>query len=385
MDIFISPGKLYGTVRAIPSKSMAHRALICAAFSNTPTKIMCGETCNDIEATINCLRALGASILSVEGGYHIVPIAAFPLSAHLYCGESASTFRFLLPLIGAMGIEAYFHLAGRLPLRPISPLWEEMERMGCNLSRPSESTVLCRGKLLPGRYSISGNVSSQFISGLLFAVNYLEEGSSLDITGEVKSAPYIEMTKKCISHFRGNTSSLYHVEGDWSNSAFFLAANSLGSEVSVTGLDSSSIQGDRVIVSILNQLDHCPTVSATNIPDLIPILSVAAACRKGAVFTDAGRLRTKESDRVEAITSMINSLGGCAVADEDSITVKQQPLSGGYVDSRNDHRIAMAAAIAATVCDKPVTISNAECVSKSYPGFWDVYARLGGKYEFCLR
>lgn len=385
MDIIISPGKLRGTVRAVPSKSMAHRALICAAFSDTPTKIICEETNKDIEATIACLLSLGATILPVQDGYQVMPAKEFPRTAQLHCEESASTLRFLLPIVGALGIEAQFHLAGRLPQRPLSPLWEEMERMGCQLSRPSENSVLCRGKLQPGKYTIPGNVSSQFVSGFLFATELLGNDSSLTVTDDIQSAPYIEMTRQCISHFRKKSHKCYSVDGDWSNAAFFLAANALGSNVSVEGLNPCSIQGDRSILSLLKQLDSPTQISAANIPDLVPILCIVAACREGAVFTHAGRLRTKESDRIKAVTDMINALGGSVKADDDTITVEPKPLTGGYVDSFHDHRIAMSAAIAATVCTKPVTINHAECVSKSYPGFWDAYARLGGKYEFCIR
>lgn len=396
MDITIQPRPLRGEITVIPSKSQAHRLLICAAFADRPTQLHCPDTNRDIEATADCLSALGAQVIRTDSGYTVFPATDIPKSAVLNCCESGSTLRFMLPIAGALGVDATFQMAGRLPLRPLSPLWEEMERMGCSLSRPTADTIRCQGKLKAGFYRIDGGVSSQFITGLLLALSLLDSESSLEIAGKVESRPYINMTRNAISLFgadpdRPGTAQFrspgyISIEGDWSNGAFFLTADALGSELSIRGLDPGSSQGDRAVLDILPQLSAgTPTVSAADIPDLIPILSVAAAANYGAVFTDIQRLRLKESDRVATVIEMITSLGGRAEADEATLTVFGTGFRGGTVDSHNDHRIAMAAAIAATVCKEPVTVLGAEAVNKSYPHFWAEYSRLGGTYEQYLR
>ncbi len=382
MDMILTPGKLRGIIPAIPSKSHAHRLLIAAAFADAPTQLICPETNRDIEATAQCLRSLGAQITRTASGYEVCPAAHIPGEAVLPCGESGSTLRFLLPIAGALGVRAVFQMEGRLPFRPLSPLWEELERMGCSLTRPTENTILLEGKLRPGAYSIAGNVSSQYITGLLFAQRLMGPCCSLTITGPVESRPYIDMTRQVLDTFTPGTVT---VEGDWSNAAFFLAAQALGSDLQVTGLNPNSPQGDRTIATLLPRLTQNSTIPAGDIPDLVPILAVVAAVNQGAVFTDIRRLRMKESDRVGSVTAMLEALGGSAEADENTLTVRGSGLRGGIVDSCSDHRIAMAAAIAATVCTQPVTILNAQCVSKSYPHFWQEYARSGGSYEQYIR
>lgn len=388
MDITIWPQKLQGTVAAIPSKSQAHRLLICAAFSDGKTILQCSETNRDIEATADCLRALGADIVRTADGYRIHPIRRLPESAVLNCCESGSTLRFMLPIASALGVDALFQMEGRLPCRPLSPLWEEMERMGCKLSRPSETTIRCTGKLKTGNYSIDGSVSSQFVTGLLFALSLIGGDSHLEITGKIESRPYIEMTRAAMALFHApdyHTPGMIQVEGDWSNGAFFLAAKALGSDLTITNLNETSTQGDRAAAALLHALEaHC-YVNAADIPDLVPILAVVAAHNQGAVFTNIQRLRLKESDRVATVIDMIRSLGGSAGATEDTLSISGTGLTGGTVNSHNDHRIAMAAAIAATVCGKPVTILGADAVNKSYPGFWKEYRNLGGNYEQYLR
>ena len=387
MDITIQPGKLSGTVTVPPSKSIAHRMLICAAFADKPTTIVCPETNEDIEATADCLQALGADIHRLQDGYLVTPLRSIPDDVYLNCRESGSTLRFLLPVIGALGVKATIKMEGRLPQRPLSPLWEDMERMGCHLTKPTASTICCAGKLRPGVYYMSGSISSQFITGLLYAFWLMEEHCSLCTSDKLFSKAYLNITAYVLELFDENRRSpgWMTVEGDWSSAAFWLAANALGSNISVTGLSDDSVQGDQAITFWLPKLQQNITVSAADIPDLIPVLSVAAAANKGAVFTDIGRLRYKESDRVAAIIAMLESLGGKAKASEDTLTVYGTGLTGGTVRSFNDHRIAMAAAIAATVCKEPVTILDAECVKKSYPQFWRDYACLGGKYEKQLR
>lgn len=398
MDITITPRQLNGVVHAIPSKSQAHRLLICAAFADQPSILECPETNKDITATVNCLNALGATITRQNDGYSIAPIKEVPDIAVLNCGESGSTLRFLLPIVGALGVDATFQMEGRLPQRPITDLKLEMERMGCKFSTPSPTELRCMGHLQYGDYQIAGNVSSQYITGLLFAMALLSGESSLTISGNLESKPYVQMTQDALAMFGVDTSN-YHVtgkrpfrspgdisvEGDWSNGAFFLVAQALGNPVTVINLNTNSSQGDKAIVKLLQTLERNCTISVTDIPDLVPALSVIAAANHGATFTDIQRLRLKESDRVASVIEMLSALGIQAFADNTTLTIYPGQFRGGVIDSHNDHRIAMSAAIAATVADNPVTILNASCVSKSYPSFWEEYRKLGGHYEQYIR
>ena len=398
MDLTIIPGLLRGSVCAIPSKSQAHRLLICAAFADDTTQLLCPETNQDIEATADCLRSLGAAIERTEDSYWITPVKQFPESTTLNCRESGSTLRFMLPIAGALGINTTFILSGRLPQRPLAPLWGEMERMGCKLSRPTENTIQCTGRLSSGNYRISGSVSSQFITGLLFATALLPGSSQLIIPDKLESKPYVDMTQAALKLFGVHSENLacsfslpFHspgkinVEGDWSNGAFFLAAQQLGSKVTVKNLDPDSTQGDKAVLECLNLLRSNCTIDVADIPDLVPILSIVAAANKGASFTNIQRLRLKESDRVEAICNMLAALGISTQADNSTLTVFPGKIKGGTVDSASDHRIAMTAAIAATIASGPVRILNAQCVNKSYPAFWQEYENLGGQYEQYIR
>lgn len=399
MDITITPGKLSGTCSVIPSKSQAHRLLICAAFADRPTVLHCAETNRDIEATASCLNALGARIRYDGSCYRVNPIGNLPETAELPCRDSGSTLRFLLPVVGALGVDGRFLTEGRLSQRPLSPLWEEMERMGCRLTWLEGGVLHCTGRLRAGEYKIRGNVSSQFISGLLFAAMVIPGKTRITITGKTESKPYMDLTCQALEFFGCkmenftvtggqalNSPGQLTVEGDWSNGAFFLAANALGSGIAVTNLSEDSLQGDRAAAELLPKLtkQHC-TISAADIPDLVPILSVVAAGHHGAVFTDIQRLRLKESDRVASVIAMIEALGGKAEADESTLTVFGTGLTGGTVDCANDHRIAMAAAISATACRERVNLLGAQCVEKSYPDFFEIYRRLGGNYEQYLR
>lgn len=394
MDITIYPNKLNGTIAAIPSKSQAHRLLICAAFADRPTELYCPDINRDIEATADCLNALGAQITRTQDGYHVVPAEKIPERAELPCCESGSTLRFMLPIAGALGVDTTFRMEGRLPQRPLSPLWEEMERMGCVLTRPTETTLRCTGQLRPGDYTIDGSVSSQFITGLLFAASLLPGSSRIHLTGKVESVPYITMTRNAMSIFGVSTDDFavsggreyrspgkLTVEGDWSNAAFFLAAKALGNDITVTNLRQDSPQGDRAVAQILPMLEQNTSVDCGDIPDLVPILAVVSGAKKGAAFENIGRLRLKESDRVASVAAILENLGCRVDTTRDTLTVHPAPFHGGTINAVGDHRIAMAAAIAATVASGPVTILGAQCVSKSYPSFWEEYRRLGGNYE----
>jgi 3-phosphoshikimate 1-carboxyvinyltransferase len=408
VDAKIQPASLSGTLKIIPSKSQAHRALICAALADKPTRIECEVTSKDIEATAACLAMLGAKILRQQGGYDVTPLkrdrrlGSYPLP----CGESGSTFRFLLPLAGALRKKTSFVPEGRLPKRPLSPLYEALVQHGCTLSPQGSVPFTVAGKLTPGNYSLGAGVSSQFVSGLLFALPLLNGDSTLRLSGRVESFPYIELTLAMLETFGINIEfkdtvftipgrQLYHspgtvcVEGDWSNAAFWLAANAIGGGgVSVTGLDKQSRQGDRKIVDILEQFSASGKlrgieIDARDIPDLVPILAVVAAAAAGTtVIRGAGRLRIKESDRLAAVTDMLCGLGADVRETEDGLHIHGgKTLSGGTVSSFGDHRIAMAAAIAAVLCTEPVVIRGAEAVNKSYPGFFDGLRSLGGSAE----
>ena len=396
MDITLFPAPLRGEITPIPSKSQAHRLLILAAFADAPSELLCAETNRDIEATADCLNALGADIRRTDTGYIVHPVRALPEKAVLNCCESGSTLRFLLPVAGTLGVDTTFLLEGRLPQRPLSPMWEEMERMGCSPSRPTPNTIHCTGKLRPGHYTIDGGVSSQYITGFLLALSLLDSPSVLEITGKLESAPYVDLTKDALRRFcadpehpglcKLHSPGTLSVEADWSNAAFFLAANALGSHLDIQGLNPNSAQGDRAAAWLLPELTRkALTIDASDIPDLVPILSVTAACFQGATFTNIRRLRLKESDRVASVIAMLEALGGHAEAGDNTLHIFGTGLVGGTVDSVNDHRIAMSAAIAAIRCTEPVTILSAQCVQKSYPKFFDEYRRLGGRYEQYLR
>lgn len=398
MDITITPGLLCGDVEAVPSKSMAHRYLICAAFADAITNIYCPAINQDIEATVVCLQALGSEISYDNVRFTVKPARQIPKSAVLDCGESGSTLRFLLPIVGALGVNATFILKGHLADRPMEDLCLEMTRMGCQIHKTDHHTLVCSGQLQAGNYHITGSVSSQFSSGLLFAMALIPGNCHLNITDTLQSRPYVHMTRQALEYFSIDTNDLtisadskfrtpkeLFVEGDWSNAAFYFAANALGSSVNIRGLDPHSMQGDQNITRFLSILDNYSVIDGADTPDLIPVLSVIAAAKQGAVFMNIEKLRYKESDRVAAIISMLDAFGVSASATINELTVKPGRLNGCTVDPCGDHRIAMSAAIAATIANGPVTILNAECVSKSYPHFWQDFRKLGGKYEQHIR
>ena len=417
MDVSVRPGPLSGTVNIIPSKSQAHRALICAALADDFTHIICDTTSKDIDATAACLRALGAGIRYDHDGFYVDPITREYNTDNnqviLPCGESGSTYRFMLPVAGALGREASFELEGRLPQRPLSPLYEELSGNGCILSPQGSNPFKIKGQLKPGSYSLDAGVSSQFISGLLFALPLLNESSELLLTGSIESYPYIELTLAMLEKFSieavlkdmkfsipgrqvYKSPGKIYVEGDWSNAAFWLAAGAIGGNgITCTGLDLRSRQGDRAVLDILSRFgavvesnSSAVTVSggelkgieidARDIPDLVPILSVVAAAAKGeSVFYNAGRLRGKESDRLAAVSSVLNELGADIRETGDGLIVNGgASLKGAAVSSWGDHRIAMSSAIAAVLCKNPVVIQGGEAVNKSYPRFFEERDRL---------
>lgn len=441
MDIKIIPRKLKGRLDALPSKSHAHRVLIAQKLARMQSAAD-AEALNadgspgseiptfskDIEATKNCLAQLDSG------------------SPRLNCIESGSTMRFMLPVAMALRDEAVFIGTGKLPSRPISPLKEEMERNGCTFSPgtpaadaadiPNGFSEICtiRGRLQPGTYRLAGNVSSQFITGLLFALPLLDGDSTLELTTALESAGYVDLTLDVLRDFgimiderrspEGfniyviNGSQRYTepadvtVQGDWSNAAFWLACGALGGDVTLDGVDMTSSQRDKEFADILMQMgahlevSSCGTsmdstsatgglssirctgngLSATDIdvaqiPDLVPVLATVMALADGtSEITHAERLRIKESDRIFTVHDFLSKLGADITDEGSGLSVRgKRTLSGGEVCGHNDHRIVMAAAVASCGCTGPVIIRGAEAVNKSYPDFFRDFAALGGE------
>ncbi len=420
MDIRLSPSRLAGSLPAIPSKSYAHRLLLAAALADKPTQIDCATTSVDIEATVGCLRSLGCEISYENGCFSLTPPVQYK-DATFDCAECGTLLRFFLPILTALGTGGTLIGGGRLPTRPLSPLYEELERQGAVLVSEKESAILplaVSGQLRAGDFTLAANISSQFIGGLLMALPLLEGDSTLTLTGKVESRPYIDMTLDVLKLFQiqvvesgdGRTFTVpggqsYRspttatVEGDWSNAAFWLSAGALGHEITLTTLDKHSRQGDRAVLDVLAGFggkiswdgdavtvtggDLTPQdVDCAQIPDLVPILAVVAASAPGTSrFYNAERLRLKESDRIQTVCALISALGGIALPTEDGLVVAGSPLAGGTVDSCNDHRIAMAAAVAALGCRGDVTLTDAQAVDKSYPHFFTDYQLLGGTFQ----
>lgn len=416
MEMRCTPAILSGKIKAISSKSHAHRVLICTALSNEPTKINCNVLSKDITATVECLKNLGAGI-SINGDEILVTPKGFNKKAEIDCGESGSTLRFLLPLVSALGIDTTINAHGRLPERPLSPLKEELEKKGVVFETDNEFPLHITGNLQSGEYELAGNVSSQFVSGLLFALPLLDGDSKISLIPPVESKSYIDMTVATLRDFgilieetentyiiKGNQKYIspreITIDGDWSNSAFFLCAGALSKDgVTVTGLNINSTQGDKKILDILKRMgarveinnDEITVkknklmgtmVNGGDIPDLVPIVSVMGAmCDKGVThIVNASRLRLKESDRIATTEALLTKAGAAVSETDDGLVIwGENDLIGGRVDGANDHRIVMSAAILSCLCALPVDIVGAEAVEKSYPHFFEDFNRLGGK------
>lgn len=415
MNKTILPGARTGEVHIPASKSQAHRMLLCAAMGENKVTLRCRGLSKDILATVACLKALGASVDAEGEVLHLRPVSVPPSGLCLLpCGESGSTLRFLLPLVGALGASAVFEREGRLPERPIEPLGRELCRNGMDI-RSAGAQLYCSGQLRPGAFSLPGNISSQYISALLMTLPLLEGESTLHMEGALESAAYVAMTEEVLRLGGVRTEKTgdgyripggqrcrfapeLSVEGDYSNAAFFLCAGALSERgIRVTGLDPRSRQGDRAIVPLLEEMGaqvasdgssvtvkrdalHGITIDASPIPDLIPVLSVVAAAASGETrVIHAQRLRLKESDRLHSTTQMLRALGAEAEELPDGLVIRGgRTLAGGTVDACGDHRIAMSAAVAGGICRSAVTICGSECVQKSYPDFWTDFQQLKG-------
>ena len=415
MNMIVEPGTLRGTVRVPASKSAAHRALICAALADGLTTLHINALNDDIEATAECLMSLGAlidyferkgimAVRTIEAAPGLTrPVAgvAGKAASHadltqtvtLDCGESGSTLRFLLPLVCALGAKARFIGHGRLPQRPNQALAEALTAHGAAI----DSCLLpmrAAGPLRGGLWELPGDVSSQYVTGLMFALPLLSEDSEIRLTTPLQSAAYVDMTVDMLDRFGVSviptasgwivpggqvyrTPEELTVEGDWSAAAFWYAANALGSSVEIDGLSGRTVQGDRAVAELMGARE----IDVSGVPDLAPALAAAAAALpQRTVITGAARLRLKESDRLQALADMIRALGGQAEITGDSLTIQGvTQLRGGVVNGYNDHRIVMAAAVLATRAGGPVTITGAEAVNKSYPDFFRDFANLGGR------
>lgn len=450
MQAKITPGKLKGKIEAVSSKSYLHRMLLCAALSERDTVIYLNCRSKDVDATIRCVDAMGAKVeigdrklivhpvehrLGVtedtsccrrnkagDGGSVLAAEAdkngALPV---LDCGESGSTARFVLPMTAAVCGGGTLVGAGRLPERPFGAICTVMEENGCTFSSYSIPMTVT-GPLKSGIYRIPANISSQYISALMMSLPLVDGDSEIVFTTEVESEGYLDITESVMEDFGmplENTGNGYKIkgnrrykspgeiiaEGDWSNGAFWVAANALGCGLEIGNLKDRSLQRDCRIVEVAKALFGEATLSANgensigepasraenkeitidgaDIPDIIPISAIMACGRNGRTrFINCHRLRLKESDRLMSVASIINTLGGSAIVENDDLIVDGcGQLTGGEVDSFVDHRIVMSAAIAATISTGEVIINNAQDVAKSYPNFFEDYEKLGGKVE----
>lgn len=411
----LSPATLGGCIAAIPSKSAAHRLFIAASLADHPSHWTLPTSSIDIDTTLDCMQSLGANIERHDSTVTIIPIRSVNKQAIIDCQESGSTLRFLLPVSAALDATATFIGQGRLPQRPIADFLDVLKDLGAQTDSDTLPLTIT-GPLHGGSAALPGHVSSQYLTGLLLAAPLLNEALDIHLTTPLQSRPYIDLTIDIMRQFgitvhtngedfRVDASASYHlpdtplsIEGDWSNAAFFLAAGALSAPITVSGLKQDSSQGDKAIVELLRGFGatvtvkgdtitvapaplHAQTISVKEIPDALPILAVIAAQAEGTtVFTDAERLRLKESDRIATTSNLLTALGVPCESDASSLRVTGvKQLHGNVtVDSANDHRIAMAAAIAALNCDGPIILNGASAVNKSYPHFFNDYNSLGG-------
>lgn len=395
MNISITPSKLKGNINAISSKSFAHRILICAAFSDSPTEIFVNTMSDDIVATIDCIKAMGASAIydKSEKKLTVNPIVKKSDTVCMCANESGSTARFLLPVAAAVFGSVTLTGKGRLVERPFLPLVREMQKNGCDCDR-TLLPITTKGLLKSGEYFLEGNISSQYLSGLLMALPLVSDKgtSTITLTSPLESKNYIDITLEVMKTFGVDVmvdknkyivkSGKYispekiQVEADWSNGAFWIVANAVGADIRLSGLNEKSVQGDRKIAELLEATE----IDAKDVPDLVPILSVLALKRKGKTrIYNAERLKLKESNRLETVCKSLSALGGDLYENGSEIIINGTgSIKGGTTSGYADHRIIMAAAIASTFSENECIILGAESVNKSYPEFFDDFKKLGG-------
>ena len=391
MDITINPCKLKGRINAVSSKSFAHRIILASALSDSPTNIELNTLSEDIEATVSCITALGAKVKKINGGISVIPADRTkpPKNPVLDCRESGSAARFIIPAAAGFCPEFTVTGKGRLPERPFSALISQLRKNGV-CADSDKLPIHFSGQLKAGEYKLPGNISSQYITGLMLALPQCDDNSKITLTSPLESSGYVDITAEVLSGFGisvkktaggffvpaaefvspGNTA----VEGDWSNAAFWLAADMLCGGVFVDGLNYNSVQGDMAFLDSAGR----DIIDAREIPDLVPILSVIACAKNGTTrIVNAKRLRLKESDRIKTVCAALSSLGADISETDDGIIINGYGrLRGGECSGFNDHRIVMSCAIASLICDNSVTIHGAQAVNKSYPAFFDDFERL---------
>lgn len=404
-SIKIKPSVLKGTVEIPPSKSLSHRAIICASLCNKGQSILKNIILSeDIEATVEGMKKLGAKITLLNKNAYIKTseISTTPL---INCRESGTTLRFLIPLSLVLTHSCRFFGSKKLFKRPLDVYYKIFDKQHIYYKTNDSYPLAIKGRLLPGAYKIPGNKSSQFISGLLLSLPLLENDSKITVTGNFESKSYVDMTADVMEKFGVHTeksgektffikgkqiykSTIYTIEGDYSQAAFFLVANELGNKIECLGLNNVSLQPDKKIINIIKKYKYknkVVTIDASQIPDLVPIIAVLASLKekRTTVIKNAGRLRLKESDRLKAISTELNKLGAQIRETEDCLIIKGRKSFNGStkVNSWNDHRIAMSLAIAATKCKNEIILENHLAVNKSYPHFWEDYKSLGGKIQ----
>ncbi len=410
----ITPRRLSGTIAAPPSKSDAHRAIICALLSRGVCEVHPLELSEDILATVNAAKAFGALVEVEENLLRIDARGAFAQdNVTINCRESASTLRFLVPVASAFGLNVHFEGGSTLTLRPMGVYADVLPKFGVSCDYSGRLPFSASGQLKAGKFEVKNAISSQFISGLLLALPLLEGDSEIVLSGTLESAGYVDMTVKTMAAFgvtvtRTEAGFLvpgqqkyqpvnYTIEGDWSQAAFFLAAGAISAPVRVSGLKIDSAQGDRAIVDILQRMGanikcgmdyvevspselHGIDIFAAQTPDLVPIFAVLGACAEGTTrILGAARLKYKESDRLQAMDEGLRKLGVKITTCDDGLVIEgRDSFEDAELNGFNDHRIVMALSIAATRANGKVSISTAESVRKSYPTFFSEYNKLGG-------
>jgi len=418
-QIAIKAKKLKGSVQVPPSKSMAHRAIICASLARGKSVIRNIEYSKDIEATILAMKSLGTMIFQYDDYLEIDGTTTFyKNNCDINCCESGSTLRFIVPISIVCEANVHFTGEGRLGKRPLDVYYRIFDQQNISyLYRENVLDLYIKGQLKAGKFEIPGDVSSQFISGLLFALPLMDGDSQIIITSPLQSQGYIDLTLQMLEQYGVHVINHdyqefiipggqhyhpcdYSVEADFSQAAFYLVAGALGNHVSLQGLNLQSRQGDKEAIEILERMGcqltkvedgyqvypgllSSTVIDGSQCPDIIPVIALACALSEGvSEIQNIGRLRIKECDRLSATVEVINQLGGIAKENEDSMVIEGvSHLQGGMVSSYNDHRMAMMEAIASTVCDDVVVIDNKECVQKSYPSFWEHFESLGGVYD----
>lgn len=425
MRIEITPKLLTGSLEIPPSKSVSHRAIISAGLAKGESVISNVLMSEDMIATCDAMTALGASIAYQEtqnGCFTLTISGCDPLAMKtdtIQCNESGSTLRFIIPIVLLQPKRVVITGKGRLVSRPMKPYYEIFAEKAIqyeHLQKDQDLPLAVEGALTPGSYQIDGGVSSQFITGLLFALPLLSGDSVIELTSKLESKPYIDITLDVLKQFgieivndndqrfviKGNqayTPSNYRVEGDFSQGAFWLVAGTIGEMMDCQDLNVASQQGDKVIVDILKEMGSDISVDddklivrkaetagtiidVSQCPDLVPILGVLGSLSKGTTTIINGeRLRFKESDRLMATADVLNKLGGNVEETADGLVIHGvSGFTGGRVESHNDHRIAMAVAIASMRATGKIILDGAEAVNKSYPHFWEDFTAMGGEW-----